>query len=113
MIDELHRHLYVKASARKANPRDREATLTATTDIQGTSPLMSRRHTGRESVHTGSCYRALRIALLITRVYPTPTLEYISPPYCIYWISIIILLLISFLSIYSSPSREALTYSIK
>ena len=48
MIDELHRHLYVKASAYKATPRDQAAHATSSSESQTTSPLMSRRQTARE-----------------------------------------------------------------
>ena len=49
MIDELHRHLYVKASASKATPREQAAHVTSSSESQTTtSPLMSRRQTARE-----------------------------------------------------------------
>ena len=51
MIDELHRHLYVKASARKATLREQQVTISSnSSDTQNTttSPPMTRKQTGCE-----------------------------------------------------------------
>lgn len=74
MIDELHRHLYVKASARKVTTREQAA---LTSDTQGTSsPLMSRRQTACEFVHSRYklCPQLFNIHVRHVCVYILPSL---------------------------------------
>ncbi|CAI8041439.1 Exocyst complex component 4 [Geodia barretti] len=81
MIDELHRHLYTKASARKATPRDQQQPATvaalsssASSDNPGSSsPPPSRRQTAATR-QSRSASRSLAMEKESTTFSPPPTI---------------------------------------